>query len=189
MGTKLRPGQVTEAYVKMREVGEKAKDDIDKFNKQIPLLEAAYQQEDPLKTGSPPQQKAMTAIGRLDCITRMARNGPPPSEVYSSHRGDQAAVLGSLKVGETFTNRTFTVGTYDLENQALGIHLQTNDPPEVVIKTRTSYGYQVPARNNSMSSHSILPRNSRLKIKSKEWREINGKQVLFVEVDQIGVSA
>ena len=185
-----------QTYMEMQLLAIDAADKLQTFNAQIASIDSAYAliESTPKRPDSKPAQaekwdKAMNQIkeiGMLDAVTRIGRNGPPPAEVYHSHEGPKAEELHKLSVGETYTNRDFTVASYDPKS----LTTPSAKGPKVYIKTKTSYGFQVPAKKNfAKSTRTLLPRNSRMKIKSKEWREIDGEQVLFLEVEQNGISA
>jgi hypothetical protein len=186
-----------QTYMEMQLLAIDAADKLQTFNAQITSIDSAYAliASTPKRPDSKPAQaekwdKAMNQIkeiGMLDAVTRIGRNGPPPAEVYHSHEGPKAEELHKLSVGETYTNRDFTVASYDPKSLTTPL-FPADKGPKVYIKT--SYGYQLPAKKNfAKSSRTLLPRNSRMKIKSKEWREIDGEQVLFLEVEQNGISA
>jgi len=123
-------------------------------------------------------------VAALDVVTRVGLREPPPSEVYRGVKSnDFTRYVDSLGVGQTFTDSGFvSTSTEWWTANNFG-----NASGGTIMKIKTRQGLSIKAwSSHSGENEVLLPRGSRFKITSKEWRYTPGTGArLYIEAEHV----
>ena len=123
-------------------------------------------------------------VAALDVVTRVGLREPPPADVYRGVASNEfTSYVDKLGVGQTFTDSGFvsTSTSYATASSFGGSSGGT------VMKIKTRQGLSIKAWSSHASENEVLlPRGSRFKITSKEWRYTPGIGArLYIEAEHV----
>lgn len=128
-------------------------------------------------------QKTALLVASLDVATRLHTHATP-FEVYRGAGSSVAAQIDKLGVGEVWQDTGY-VSTSTQRRYADEWGGGPDGGIAMRIVTRHGVNVSQMSQHKSESEH-LLPRRSRFRLKSKEWRYVNGKPRLYVDLEHIG---
>jgi len=153
----------------------KKKGDVKGKDEPLSLGEAVSRFSNPAKAGK------MVA---LSVATESAIHKDPIT-VYRGSGSTLAKMITEMPPGGTFLDRGFgsTSRSYGVASSGFG-----SGDPAVVMKIRSRWGLAVEGVTSVKGEYEyIQPRNMRYRESSpRQWRNVNGRRVLFVEVEALG---
>jgi hypothetical protein len=125
--------------------------------------------------------KVAVMVGALDAVTRCDTRDPPPSIVYRGAGEKTRMQLDRLGVGDTFVDHGF------VSTSARKDVVKTFGGGAVQMRISTRQGVSIKAWSmHKPEEEVLLPRGSRFKVKTKEWRYIPGRgSVLVVDLEHL----
>jgi HK97 family phage portal protein len=131
-----------------------------------------------------PQDTALL-VASLDGCTRIQAYDKPHT-VYRGAGHSVATQLDKLGVGEVWRDTGY-VSTSTRRGMAEEWNGGSKEAPGIAMRIRTKYGLNVQTISGHKSEKEVLlPRRSQFRLLSKEWRYINGKPRLYVDLEHTG---
>jgi hypothetical protein len=127
--------------------------------------------------------KQAAMVGALDVLTRIDQRDPPPATVYRGAGSNVAKAIDRLGVGNTWTDHGF-ISTSTVAGVGTAF---SSEETGVVMRISTRQGVSISDASNLPGEREVLlPRGSRFRIKTKEWRWVKGKgSRLFVDLEHV----
>jgi hypothetical protein len=120
-------------------------------------------------------------VAALDAVTRCDKRDPPPATVYRGSGEKVMMQIDKLGVGDTFVDHGFmSTSTRRAAAESFG-------GGKVMMRISTRQGISIKAWSSHKNEEEVLlPRGSRFKVKTKEWRYIQGRgRVLVVDLEHM----
>ncbi|CAB4172999.1 Phage portal protein, HK97 [uncultured Caudovirales phage] len=127
------------------------------------------------------EAKEAAMVAALDAVTRCDKRDPPPATVYRGSGEKVMMQIDKLGVGDTFVDHGFmSTSTRRAAAESFG-------GGKVMMRISTRQGISIKAWSSHKNEEEVLlPRGSRFKVKTKEWRYIQGRgRVLVVDLEHM----